>query len=193
MAAITETPTLATACSPDTACAREAPSPAPSSTAAGSGRSETTLVVEYWTVTMDDQTSCGSCDATLAVVAEAVERVGPLAAQVGIGVEVRPRSVATWAEALDHQIVASPTIRAAGFELRPVHTDETEARVWTWRGTTSASVTPEALVNLLIRAVAARSSQLEDYLAAGGPASYVRQFLQEFPTPTSESADCGCA
>jgi hypothetical protein len=151
------------------------------------------LVVEYWTVTMDGQVSCGSCDQTLTVVAEAVEDVRPLAERIGLAIEFQPRSVATLAEALDQQIVASPTIRAAGLELRPDHPDESEARRWEWRGTITTSVRPEALLEFLIQAVAARSQQLAGYLSSGGPAGYVRQYLQATPanaTPESDPGGC---
>jgi hypothetical protein len=152
------------------------------------------VVVEYWTVTMDGQASCGSCDQTLTAVAEAVDDVRPLAERIGLAVEIQPRSVATWAEAMDQQIVASPTIRAAGVELRPDHSDESEARRWEWRGTTTSSVRPEAVLDFLIQAVSARSWQLAGYLSSGGPAGYVRQYLQDppaYPT-TPESDPCGC-
>lgn len=137
------------------------------------------IVVEYWTVSMDDETSCGSCDQTLTDLEGAIDTFRPVAARLGIEFEIQPRVVATWPQAIDHAIVASPTIRAAGAELHPIHhPDESDARRWTWRGTTSAQAPPEALLDLLVRAVAARSEQLGDYLKRGGPAPYVRQFLQ---------------
>jgi hypothetical protein len=151
------------------------------------------LAVEYWTVTMDGQGSCGSCDQTLTEVGSAMDTVRPLAARLGITVDLLPRTIATWAEAVDHGVVASPTIRAAGVELRPSHPDDTDTRVWAWRGTTTTSATPEALLDFLVQALAARSQQLGGYLAGGGPASYVRQFLQAAPAAEAPaSSACGC-
>lgn len=135
------------------------------------------LTVEYWTVAMRDQDSCGACDATLTTLQDAVAQIRPLAERLGITVDVAPRTVVTWAQALDHAIAASPTIRAAGHELRPTHRDHGEERVWQWRGTASAAIPVEALTDLLVRAVAARSRQLGDYLTLGGPAPYLRQYM----------------
>jgi hypothetical protein len=158
------------------------------------------LQVEYWTVTMDQQSSCGSCDETLTELSSVVDSVRPLAGRLGIAVEVVPRTVATWLEAVDHGIVASPTIRAAGIEVRPSHPDGSETRVWEWRGTTTGSPTPDALFDFLVRAVAVRSEQVSDYLASGGPAPYVRHYLQAAPSfhvpsaadaPASATGSCG--
>lgn len=152
------------------------------------------LAVEYWTVAMDGLSSCGSCDETRAVIADALDTIHPLAQRLGIAVELMPRACASWAEAVDHAIVASPTIRAAGSELRPSHPDNSEARVWQWRGTVTPALTPEAALDFLVQAIAARSQQLGNYLASGGPAPYVRQFLQVAQTTqTSEApAPSGC-
>jgi hypothetical protein len=146
------------------------------------------LAVEYWTVTMEAQDSCDSCDQTLTKVSTALDAVRPLAARLGITVDLLPRTIATWAEAVDHRVVASPTIRAAGIELRPSHADGTETRVWAWRGTTTTSATPEALLDFLVQALAARSQQLGGYLASGGPAPDVRPFLQA--APAAEAPAC---
>jgi hypothetical protein len=146
------------------------------------------LAVEYWTVTMDGQDSCGSCDQTLTEVSAALDTVRPLAARLGITVDLLPRTIATLAEAVDHRVVASPTIRAAGIELRPSHPDATDTRVWAWRGTTTSLATPEALLDFLVQALAARSQQLGGYLASGGPAPYVRQFLEA--APAAEAPAC---
>jgi uncharacterized protein DUF2703 len=171
--AITASPTSATT----TAHKTEALVPPTGATAA-----RTRLTVQYWTVTMNDQDSCGSCDATLAALREAVDQVRPLAGRLGITIDIDERAVASWAQALDHAIVASPTIRAAGQELRPTHPDRTERRVWHWRGT-SAVLPAEALIDLLVRALAARGQQVDDYLTGGGPAPYLRQYL-----PTAQPA-----
>lgn len=153
------------------------------------------LVVEYWTVGMDGQDACVSCDQTLNVLDQAVDIIRPIAERLGITVNVRPRTITTWTEALDHGIVASPTIRVAGIELRPTHPDDSEARQWTWRGDATPAVASEAVLDILIRALAARSEQIGHYLSSGGPAPYVRQFLQgDHPaTQEPESASCGCA
>jgi hypothetical protein len=166
---------------------------APLSTAAPEGATPgVRLAVEYWTVTMGGQDACGSCDQTLTEVSTALDTVRPLAARLGIAVDLLPRSVATWAEALDHRVVASPTIRAAGIELRPSHPDDTDTRVWAWRGTTTTSATPEALLDFLVQALAARSQQLDGYLTGGGPARYVRQFLQAAPAAKAPGCStCG--
>jgi hypothetical protein len=149
------------------------------------------LVIEYWTVAMDGLSSCGSCDETRAVIADALDTIHPLAQPLGIAVELLPRVCESWAEAVDHAIVASPTIRAAGSEFRPSHPDNSEARVWQWRGRITPALTPEAALDFLVQAIAARSQQLGDYLASGGPAPYVRQFLQI--AQTSEApAPSGC-
>lgn len=79
-------------------------------------------------------------------------------------------------------IMASPTVRTIGIEARPSHLDDYEARVWAWRGTTTGSAPPEALLDLLIRAVAARREQASSYFAGGGPAPCVRRHLQAAPT-----------
>jgi hypothetical protein len=156
------------------------------------------LGVEYWTVAMEGQSSCGSCDATLAALSEAIVVVRPLAARLGIAVDVLPRTIVTWAQAVEHGIVASPTIRAACLEMRPSHREDSESRSWAWRGNTTPSATPQALLAFLVQALAMRSHQIDDYLASGGPHPYVRQFLQEAPptaSPTVEeqrAADCGC-
>lgn len=162
-----------------------APRPATATEGAAPG---VRLAVEYWTVTMDGQDSCGSCDQTFTEVSTALDTVRPLAARLGITVDLLPRTIATWAEAVDHRVVASPTIRAAGIELRPSHPDDTDTRVWAWRGTTTTSAIPEALLDFLVQALAARSQQLGGYLASGGPAPYVRQFLQA--PPAAEPPPC---
>jgi hypothetical protein len=151
------------------------------------------LAVEYWTVTMDAQDSCGSCDQTLTEVSTALDAVRPLAARLGITLDLLPRTIKTWAEAVNHRVVASPTIRAAGIELRPSHPDDTDTRMWAWRGTTTTSATPEALLDFLVQALAARSQQLGGYLASGGPAPYVRQFLRTASAAEAPvSSACGC-
>ncbi|MEE1943357.1 hypothetical protein V1L54_28800 [Streptomyces sp. TRM 70361] len=143
---------------------------------------------------MDGQSSCGSCDATRAVVDGAMEAVRPLAARLGMQLDVLPRTVATWAEAIDHGIVASPTIRAAGHELCPTHPDTSESRVWRWRGQQTVSLPEEAALDLLLRALAARSKQIGEYLEHGGPSAYVRRFLSEQPAPQLDAdTSCGAA
>ncbi|MEE1928803.1 hypothetical protein V1J52_11490 [Streptomyces sp. TRM 70351] len=154
----------------------------------------TRLAVEYWTVTMDGQSSCGSCDETRTVVDGAIEAVRPLAARLGIHLDVLPRTVATWAEAIDHGIVASPTIRAAGHELRPVHPDTSGSRVWRWRDQQTDSLAEEAALDLLLRALVARSTQIGEYLEHGGPSAYVRRFLSDQPAPQpTADTPCGAA
>jgi len=146
---------------------------------------------------MDGAASCGSCDATLTVVNDAVETLRPLAERLGITFEVIPRTVGTFAEAAEHEIVSSPTIRAAGIELRPSHPDDSERRVWTWRGDTSTAVSAEAVLDTVVRALAAHSARFDEFLAAGGPSPYTRQFLSGSPAEPAlaGSADesCGCA
>ena len=149
------------------------------------------LAVEYWTVVMGSQDSCTSCDQTLAEVGSAVDTVRPLAARLGITIELLPRTITTWPEAVDHGVVASPTLRAAGLEFRPSHPDESDARVWEWRGMAASSAPPEALLDFLVQAIAARSQQLGGYLARGGPAAYVRQFLRAAPTAQTPAPSSG--
>lgn len=152
------------------------------------------LSVEYWTVTMDGADSCGSCDETLTALQAALAQVRPVAQALGIDVDIVPRTVATWGEALEHVIVASPTIRAEGIELHPIHSGDTEARAWRWRGATSDTVPGQALTDLLVRALAARSRRLGVYLEQGGPAPYVRRYLQADPAavmPVASGSGCG--
>lgn len=154
------------------------------------------LTVDYWTVAMEGQSSCGACDATLTALEDAAATVRPLARQLGVMIDIVPRTVTTWEEALEHAITASPTIRAQGIELRPDHTDDSETRRWHWRGAVTSEAPAEALLDLLLRAVATRSTQLSGYLVDGGPAPYVRRFLDDAPPatvdqPTSESCGCG--
>jgi hypothetical protein len=171
------------------------------------GASRVELGVEYWTVARDGQDSCGSCDQTLAVVDDAVDTLRPIAERLGVNIQVRPHTITTWAEALDHAIVASPTIRSAGIELRPAHVDGSESRRWHWRGQVSPTVSSQAVLSVLVRALGKRSEDVENYLAGNGPAPYVRQFLQSDPesaqpvatgaTTQSEAdqpaaAACGC-
>lgn len=189
MVAITTSPTLPTMTA-HTAEAR-------ASTSSVSEETTVRLSVEYWTVTMKDSDSCGSCDATLSALLEAAAQVRPLAERLGITIDIDSRAVATWSQALDHAIVASPTIRAAGQELRPTHPDLTEARVWHWRGTSTDLLPSGALTDLLVRALAARGRQIDDYLTGGGPAPYIRQHLPSAqpatPTPqTPDSAASAC-
>lgn len=154
------------------------------------------LNVEYWTVSMDGADSCGSCDETLTALRDALAQVAPLARSLGIDVDIVPRTVTTWAEAFEHAVVASPTIRAEGIELCPAHSGDSEARVWQWRGAAGDAVPPQALLDLLVRALAARSRRLDAYLGQGGPAPYVRRHLQEGPaigTPVASDSGCGPA
>ncbi|HWM72641.1 MAG TPA: hypothetical protein VNQ53_02820 [Nocardioides sp.] len=160
---------------------------------------EVPLVVEYWTVTMGGQASCGSCDDTLANVNTALDMVGLLAERLDLAIQLVPRTVTTWADAVSHGIVASPTLRAAGLELRPSHRDASETRLWRWRGATTASANPDAVADFLVRALGARSAQIDEYFASGGPAPYVRQFLRAAPAmetalaaEVSASGSCGC-
>jgi len=139
------------------------------------------LAVEYWTVAMEGQSSCGSCDATLTVLDEIVATVRPIAERLGLAVDLVPRTVATWSEAVENGIVASPTIRAGDAELRPAHLDDSEDRVWQWRGQQTSELPAEALLDFLVQAVGARSRAIGDYLAAGGPSPYLRRFLREAP------------
>lgn len=193
MVAITTSPTSPTTTPTTTAHHTEAP------TSTRSVSEDTTagarLSVQYWTVTMNGQDSCGSCDATLTALREAADQLRPLAGQLGITIDIDTRAVTTWSQVLDHAIVASPTIRAEGHELRPTHPDHTEQRVWHWRGTSTA-LPAEALTDLLVRALAARSQQIDDYVTRGGPAPYVRQYLPTaqptIPTPDGTASTCGC-
>ncbi|HEX2312596.1 MAG TPA: hypothetical protein VHJ17_02620 [Thermomonospora sp.] len=151
---------------------------------------EARLVIEYWTVAMGDA-SCDTCDSTLATLTGAVETLGPLAGRLGITLEVVPRTVSTWAQALEHEITASPTIRAAGVTLRPSHPDDTERRLWTWRGRTGTALPQEAVLDTLLQALAAHSSRIGDYLAQGGPSGYLRRFLSApASAPSTRSAPC---
>lgn len=150
------------------------------------------LTVDYWTVTMNGQESCGSCDATLTTLTEAIEMIRPLATRLGITLEVQLHKVDRWAEAIDSGISASPTIRAAGVELRPCHPDSSEHRLWTWRGEIGTSLPVEAALDGLLRALAARSAQLGDFLADGGPSPYVRQYLSTSPQSTAIGGSSGC-
>ncbi|TDB97014.1 DUF2703 domain-containing protein [Actinomadura sp. 7K534] len=151
------------------------------------------LAIDYWTVVMGEDASCASCDATLTDLNGAVDAVRPLAERLGITLEVVPRTVSTWEQALEHQITASPTLRSAGLELSPSHPDDSETRLWSWRGRTSGSLPQEAVLDLVLRAVAARSAQLGDYLARGGPSPYIRRFLSTPVTAEPEPDDsCGC-
>ncbi|REE99987.1 DUF2703 domain-containing protein [Thermomonospora umbrina] len=171
--------------------------PGPREDAPPGGPPEARLTVEYWTVAMDGDDSCGSCDETLTTLRHMVARVRPLARSLGIDVDVTHRVVATWGEALDHEIVASPTIRAEGTELRPSHPDDSERREWRWRGDTGDTAPGQALLDLLVRALAVRSRRLSAHLDRRGPAPYVRQYLQPAPSaaePTSSGngpATCG--
>ncbi|WP_433500727.1 DUF2703 domain-containing protein [Sphaerimonospora sp. CA-214678] len=150
------------------------------------------LTVDYWTVAMNGQDSCGSCDATLATLTEAIEMIRPLATRLGITIDVQPRTVDRWAEAIEYGISASPTIRAAGVELRPCHPDGSEHRLWTWRGETGAELPVEAALDGLLRALVARSAQLGGFLADGGPSPYIRQHLSTSRQPTTIGGSSGC-
>jgi hypothetical protein len=166
---------------------------APTPSGAAAATPETRLVVEYWTVTMDGEGSCASCDDTLDVVNEAVAMIRPLAQHLGMTIELVPRTVATWSDAVDHEIAASPTVRAAGIELRPSHPDTSDTRIWNWRGTTSMSLPPQAVLDLLVQAVSDQSSRLGEFLVKGGPTPYVRQFLQEAPAAAAKDlSPTGC-
>ncbi|PJF01994.1 hypothetical protein CUT44_00025 [Streptomyces carminius] len=151
------------------------------------------LAVDYWTVAMEGQDSCGACDETFATLTRAADTVRPLAAQLGITLDITRRTVATWQEAVEHGIRASPALRAAGTELRPAHPDDSEARVWSWRGAHHASLPLAAAVDFLLRAVAARSAQLGDFLSRGGPSPYLRRFLtaSAAEAPAAGAVACG--
>jgi hypothetical protein len=155
----------------------------------GLDQSRASLAVEYWTVVMNGQGSCDSCDDTLGVLDAALEEVRPIAQLLGLAVEVVPRAVESWTDAVENGIVASPTLRAAGVELRPSHPDRSEARVWRWRGITTGSARLESLLDFLIRALAVRSEQINTYLVGGGPAPYVRQFLESAPVLAAVAPD----
>lgn len=159
---------------------------------AGDSPPMTRLTVEYWTVDMEGQSSCGSCDVTLTALQEAVATIRPVADRLGLAVDVVPRTVTTWSEAVENAIVASPTIRAGGAELRPAHPDGgTEERVWQWRGQQAGEAPAEALLDFLVQAVGVRSRAIGDYLAAGGPAPYLRRFLREAPAPDAPTMTAG--
>ncbi len=160
-------------------------------TGAGDSPPMTRLTVEYWTVAMEGQSSCGSCDVTLTALQEAVATIRPIADRLGLFVDVVSRTVATWSEAVENGIVASPTIRAGGAELRPAHLDGSEERVWQWRGQQAGEVPAEALLDFLVQAVGVRSRAIGDYLAAGGPAPYLRRFLREAPGPDASTMAAG--
>lgn len=147
---------------------------------------------------MEGQSSCGSCDATLTALDEVIATVRPIAERLGLTVDLVPRTVATWGEAVENGIVASPTVRAGGAELRPSHRDDSEGRVWQWRGKQTAAAPAEALLDFLVQAVGVRSRAVGDYLSAGGPAPYLHQFLRDAPgadAPAMTSGSCssgGC-
>lgn len=170
---------------------------ATASDAAGSAP-RTPLVIDYWTVAMGEEASCGSCDETLTVLDRAVDTVRPFADQLGIALKITPRTISTWDQALEHQITASPTIRGEGIELCPSHPDGTETRLWTWRGETTNSLQPQAALDFVLQALTACSRQLSDYLSHGGPSPYLRQFLDAPATakpgqPISCGADGACS
>lgn len=153
------------------------------------------LTVDYWTVAMDGQNSCGSCDAALTALTGAADTLRPLAETLGIAIHIVPRAVTSWEEAVEHGITASPTIRAAGTELRPEHPDDSETRLWAWRGAQYPAPPEAALLDLLLRALSARSADIGDYLAQGGPSRYVRQFLTDTtpaPLPVAAQPDASC-
>jgi hypothetical protein len=151
------------------------------------------LAVDYWTVAMEGQDSCGACDETFAALTRAADTVRPLAEQLGLTLDITRRTVATWQEAVEHGIGASPTLRAAGAELCPAHRDSSEARVWSWRGAHHASPPSAAVMDFLLRAMAARSAQLDDFLSRGGPSPYLRRFLAvpADGAPAAGTAACG--
>lgn len=164
---------------------------ATASDAAGSAP-RTPLVIDYWTVAMGEEASCGSCDETLTVLDRAVDTVRPFADQLGIALKITPRTISTWDQALEHQITASPTIRAEGSELCPSHPDGTETRLWIWRGETTNSLQPQAALDFVLQALTACSRQLSDYLAHGGPSPYLRQFLSvSSATAPAATEACG--
>lgn len=167
---------------------------APASTDTPPSDESPRLIVEYWTVAMNGQSSCGSCDETRTIVDHAIEAVRPLATQLGIHLDILPRTVTTTAEATNHAIAASPTIRTTGFELRPSHPDTSETRIWQWRGHQTASLPHEAALDLLLQALTTRSTQINTYLEHGGPSDYVRRFLTEHPnaeTACEPAITCG--
>ncbi|ARQ70618.1 DUF2703 domain-containing protein [Streptomyces marincola] len=152
------------------------------------------LTIEYWTVTMEGQTSCGSCDTTLTTLTDAAATLRPLAERLGIRIDILPRTVTTWAEAFEHGITASPTIRTATADLRPAHPDDTETRLWSWRGSRHTTLPEAALLDFLTRALSARSAEIGDYLDQGGPAPYLRRFLSEpAAAPATAPQETSCA
>lgn len=151
------------------------------------------LTVDYWTVAMDGQNSCGSCDAVQTALTGAAQTLRPLAETLGIVIDIVPRTVTTWEEAVEHGITASPTVRAEDTELRPVHPDDSETRLWTWRGTQYSAPPEAALLDFLLRALSARSASIGTYLTQGGPSPYMRQFLTDTtPLPVTAPREASC-
>ena len=135
------------------------------------------VVVEYLTVEMAGQATCGSCDDTLTSLRSAIAAVEPLAADLGLQIRVEELAVRSHAQALEHEVVASPTIRSEGVVLAPAHVTGSEARRWTWRGDLGPEPSRGQLIDLLLAALMSRSQRLERFLASGGPDAYVRSHL----------------
>jgi hypothetical protein len=147
-----------------------------------------TLQIQFYQADMSKKgvSSCSSCDTLQQKLDQAIRAVEPLLADLGVEIRKEIITIQTEIEAKTHQIVASPTIRIAGFDLFPEHPNpESEERIWSWKGSSFSEPTREVLVESILRGFLGEIHQAKK--AEISP--YVMQFFDK-QTETVNAVGC---
>ncbi len=163
-----------------------------------------TLTVDFLYL---DREVCSRCRGTEAALEDALERVAPLLADIGVDVAVRTVHVQSAADARRVGLEVSPTIRVDGRDLQPEYRESTcescgdlcdceggvDCRMWTYDGREHTTPPVELLLEGLLRAAvdsgptAPSRSETDDRL----PENLERFFAGASPDSADET-DCGC-
>lgn len=131
-----------------------------------------------------DLATCTRCTDAAAAIEAALVDLEPILAQVGMGVRFAKRVVRTEAEAVEHRLLSSPTLRIQGedvaLELRESRCDDccalasgssVDCRVWLWQGREYSSPPKALFLDALLRGYARAMAPRP--AAAADPAPFV--------------------
>ncbi|MFC4248240.1 DUF2703 domain-containing protein [Natribaculum luteum] len=163
-----------------------------------------TLTVDFLYL---DREVCSRCRGTEAALGDALERVAPLLADLGVDVAVRTVHVQSAADARRVGLEVSPTIRVDGRDLQPAYRESTcescgdlcdceggvDCRIWTYDGREHTTPPVELLLEGLLRAaVGTATTQSEQSEADDRLPENLERFFAETSPDSADETDCGC-